>query len=135
LTPSIDTLVLSHWHCDHSGGILAFLEHRAAEAGASPPPNIVVDVHPDRPIARAITLPPTFDKIIGRFAPDPTVEEIEAIGATVEKNKEPHSVAGGTVFVSGEVPRVTDFEHGMVGAKRWVEQSGKGEWHDEPVSS
>ena len=71
------------------------------------------------------------------------------MGARVEKFREPHVVAGGAVYVSGEIPRVTQFEEGLFGGRRWVEdldesegvdgdrdgsKKGKAGWIAEPVS-
>ena len=139
---SIERLVLYHWHSDHSGGILSFLKYRnsvldlkASSHPATPTINtnasqFIVDLHPDRPIARGIA-PPPGDKVLCRLAEDPKFEEIEALGARVEKFREPHIVAGGTVYVSGEIPRITRFEEGLFGGRRWVEDLGESEGVDE----
>jgi len=68
--------------------------------------------------------------IIARLPHDPTFELIEKAGAKLEISKEGHTVADGTVWVSGEIPRVTDFETGLLGGVRWFENenSGKGGW-------
>ena len=132
--------MLSHWHSDHSGGLLSFLRHRRAHAlTASAPPvpiQIVADLHPDRPIARGIA-PPRVGKVIGRLPADPEFAQIAELGAVVEMHAEGHAVAGDTVWVSGEIPRVTHFEGGLPGAVRWVEPEGdeKGEWVKEEVKS
>lgn len=122
----VSRIVLSHWHSDHSGGILAFLRLRAAAARAEHG-RCVVDLHPDRPAARGIA---PHGKVLCRLAADPTFEEIEGEGGIVEKHDEGHAVAGGTVFVSGEIPRVTDFEQGLFGGTRWrqTEAAPQGEW-------
>ena len=103
----VETVILSHWHSDHSGGMLAFLGMRSPSARAC-----TVDLHPDRPEARGIAVPPTFETIIGRLP------------------GEPHTVAGGTIYVSGEIPRVTLFEGGLLGGMRFREAGG---WISEPV--
>ena len=92
----------------------------------------VVDLHPDRPPARGIA---PNGKLLCRLAADPTFEEIEKEGGVVENHDEGHAVAGGTVFVSGEIPRVTEFEQGLVGATRWKPDAngGKGGWIPEEV--
>ena len=53
------------------------------------------------------------------------------LGARVEKFREPHIVAGGTVYVSGEIPRVARFEEGLFGGRRWVEDLGESEGVDD----
>ena len=128
----VERIVLSHWHSDHSGGMLSFLEHRLSHSSSSTlkPKDIVADLHPDRPIARGIA-PPPGDKVMARLKEDPKFEEIEKLGAKVELRADPHVVAGGAVYVSGEIPRLSSFEQGLIGGMRWVD--GKG-WTSEPVS-
>ncbi|PIL34019.1 hypothetical protein GSI_03727 [Ganoderma sinense ZZ0214-1] len=125
----IERVVLSHWHSDHSGGLLAFLRHRRAHAPNAAP--LVADLHPDRPIARGI-VPPHVGKVVGRIPADPEFAQIAELGGVVETHAEGHAIAGDTVWVSGEIPRVTHFEGGLPGAVRWVESAGdgngKGEW-------
>jgi 7,8-dihydropterin-6-yl-methyl-4-(beta-D-ribofuranosyl)aminobenzene 5'-phosphate synthase len=126
----IERVIISHWHADHSGGLLSFLKLRDPLA-----PPCVIDVHPDRPTARGIAPPPTFDKVTARLPPDPTFELIEKAGAQVEKSKEGHTVADGTIWVSGEIPRVTSFEGGLPGGVRWFESEndGNGGWVKDEV--
>lgn len=128
-------------HSDHSGGLLALLRYRgdmiartSSEATKRPPLHIIVDLHPDRPIARGIAPPPTYTKVIGRLPEDPSFDEIRDAGGTVELNADGHTTGGGTVYVSGSIPRVTEFEGGLLGGVRWFEDNGKGEWKAESVS-
>ncbi|KAG8902662.1 hypothetical protein FRB99_004278 [Tulasnella sp. 403] len=103
----LETIVLSHWHRDHSGGILEAVNraqtakkaHSSAEGAASKP--VVVDLHPSRPIARGFAPPPTFSKVVVRLDEDPKFSEIESLGGVVSLNREPHTIADGTVFVIG----------------------------------
>ncbi|KAF8745716.1 Metallo-beta-lactamase superfamily, partial [Rhizoctonia solani] len=140
-TESIERIVLSHWHRDHSGGIVAALEQIAlarakkqdgsGDSSTDSPP--VVDLHPDRPIARGIAPPPT-GKVICRLPEDPTHSDVLAAGGVVETHLEGHLVAGNSVWVSGEIPRVTSFETGLLGGVRWREfhstasDETRGEW-------
>lgn len=131
----VERIVLSHWHSDHSGGILAFLRlRREAAAKVSDTKPCVVDLHPDRPIARGIA--PNRGAIIGRLAPDPTFEQVQELGGVVDKHADGHTVAEGTVWVSGEIPRVTEYETGILGGVRWIQEEnlGKGGWIPEEVS-
>jgi len=134
LLDRVERVVISHWHSDHSGGLLSFLNLRNATRGRDAMP-CVVDVHPDRPIARGIAPGPTFDKVICRLPDDPTFELIEREGGVLEKHSEGHTVADNTLWVSGEIPRVTPFESGLPGHMRWVEGvSGEtGKWTKEWV--
>jgi len=93
---------------------------------------VTVDLHPDRPIARGIA-PPPYDKVTARLPEDPSFEELEAAGAQLDLRREGHVVGNGAVWVSGEIPRVTEFEGGLLGGMRWVEdKTAKGEWKQEP---
>ncbi|EPQ60106.1 Metallo-hydrolase/oxidoreductase [Gloeophyllum trabeum ATCC 11539] len=124
----IDRVILSHWHADHSGGLLSFLRLRqkavaaAAHHGSSDiPQEITIDLHPSRPVARGIAPPPNHDTVIARLPADPTFAEIQNEGGTLDVNDVGHVVADGTVYVSGEIPRITDFEGGLLGGMRWTE--------------
>lgn len=111
----IDRVVFSHWHSDHTGGLLSFLRLRDSPC--------IVDVHPDRPILRGIAPGPTFQDVICAIPPDPTFTQIVEVGGVVEKHPEAHPVAGNTVWVSGEIARVTKYETGMASAVRWMEHT------------
>ncbi|KAJ7287423.1 beta-lactamase-like protein [Mycena rebaudengoi] len=123
---NISRVVLSHWHSDHTGGLLSFLQLRNQTA-SSTTRDLVVDCHPERPISRGMARGPLYDMVFAALPDDPTFEDIECAGALVEKNTEGHSVAGGSIWVSGEIPRNTSFENGIPGAKRWVTDDG-GRW-------
>ena len=118
---AISRVITSHWHSDHTGGLLSFLGLRSS-------PGCIVDVHPDRPVARGIAPGPDFDKVVCALPRDPTIDEIEKAGGKVERHAEGHAVANGTVWVSGEIPRVTEFEGGLRGGMRFVDSK----WTPEP---
>ncbi|KAJ7446169.1 beta-lactamase-like protein [Mycena galericulata] len=119
---NISRVILSHWHSDHTGGLLSLLALRTDKGR-----ECVVDCHPDRPISRGMARGPLYDKVFGSLPDDPTFEQIETGGAIVEKHATGHAVAAGGVWVSGEVPRVTSFEAGIPGGKRWVAEND-GKW-------
>jgi 7,8-dihydropterin-6-yl-methyl-4-(beta-D-ribofuranosyl)aminobenzene 5'-phosphate synthase len=126
----IEPVVISHWHADHTGGLLSFLDRRSKEFGVT----TIVDVHPNRPFARGIAPPPS-GKVICQLPRDPTFGQIEAHGGLVEKHAEGHAVADGTVWVSSEIPRVTPFETGLIGGMRFTsnEDGTAGSWSEEMV--
>ena len=97
-------------------------------------PQIIVDVHPSRPIARGIA-PLSVGRVIGRLPEDPSFESIAVTGGIIETHAEGHTIAGSTVYVSGEIPRVTPFEAGLLGGVRWIEDEGPGKWVKEEVTS
>ncbi|KAF8161195.1 beta-lactamase-like protein [Crassisporium funariophilum] len=125
----IDRVITSHWHSDHTGGLISFLDLRRLKVGNSASAGVpcIIDLHPDRPISRGIAPRPTYDKVMCALPPDPTFDAIEKAGGVVEKHAEGHVVAGGAVWVSGEIPRVTEYETGIMGGMRWVEDEAKGE--------
>jgi len=118
----ISRVVLSHWHRDHSGALTSLVRLQ---------PGIIVDLHPDRPIARGSEFVPGS---VARLPEDPSFEELEKLGGKIEKNKEEHVVGEGSIYVSGEIPRVISFEGPTPYFQRWYEDSGedgKGEWRHE----
>ncbi|KAF7376235.1 hypothetical protein MSAN_00038700 [Mycena sanguinolenta] len=115
----ISRVITSHWHSDHTGGLLSFLRLSTRKC--------IVDCHPNRPISRGMSRGPLYDKVFAALPDDPSFEEIEAAGGVVEKHEESHAVAGGGVWVSGIIPRLTSFEGGVRGGKRWVAEEG-GKW-------
>lgn len=126
----IETIHLSHWHRDHSGGMLKVLQmlNEARKNGSAMNDTrkepVVVDLHPARPAFRGIHPP---GKSILSYEADPSFEEIEALGAKVSKNKQAHTVLDRMFLVSGEIPRVTDYEKGL---KAGVRFNGK-EWEED----
>jgi len=128
----IERVMLSHWHSDHTGGLLSFLKlWSESSASAESDHGVVVDAHPNRPIARGIA-PPPYDKVVCQLASDPEFQSIIDGAGVLELHTEGHAVADGTVWVSGEIPRVTDYEQGILGGMRFVEDDvGKGKWVQE----
>lgn len=133
---NIERVITSHWHSDHTGGLLSFLALLSVQqptAGG----RCIIDVHPDRPISRGIAPGPTYDKVLCALPPDPTFEQIDKAGGIVETHAEGHAVSGDSVWVSGEIPRVTDFEAGILGGVRWVldGEPKTGNWVKEQVQT
>ena len=112
---SIETLFLSHWHWDHSGGIptvVAAIAEARRNAGRTP---LVVDVHPDRPDQRGILTP--LD-VFAMLPPEPTIDAIEMAGGRVVAHAEMHEVSG-LFLASGDIPRQTSYESGLAGHHSW----------------
>ncbi|KAI1503904.1 Metallo-hydrolase/oxidoreductase [Biscogniauxia marginata] len=119
----IERVVLSHWHRDHSGGVLAAV--RMIEAAKQSRPGtraekVVVDLHPDRPDFRGVMAREPIS-----LEPDPTFAEVEEAGAVVFKSGEAHTVLEDTFLVSGSIPRHTPYETGISGG---IRLNSEGEW-------
>lgn len=108
---AIETIFLSHWHFDHSGGlpgVVAAVADARRAAGRRAP---VVDLHPDRPDQRGVLVPSGDIELL---PPEPTFEAIAAAGGDVRLHRDEHAV--GELFLgSGEIPRLTAYETGLAG--------------------
>jgi len=118
----IETVFLSHWHFDHSGGfpeVVAAITNARTEAGLAPP---LVDLHPKRPDQRGVLLP---NGTMVMLATEPTFDEIEEAGGTVVKADQPHALCDGFFFASGAIERLTEYETGLVGHHSFYGENGK----------
>jgi 7,8-dihydropterin-6-yl-methyl-4-(beta-D-ribofuranosyl)aminobenzene 5'-phosphate synthase len=100
-TGGLQAVVLSHGHFDHAGGFdgLARLRGRSG---------LPLTVHPAVWTRRCLELPG------GRTLEMPTLSRgaLEREGFAVIERRQPSLLAGG-ILITGEVDRVTEFEHGM----------------------
>jgi 7,8-dihydropterin-6-yl-methyl-4-(beta-D-ribofuranosyl)aminobenzene 5'-phosphate synthase len=115
---AIETVVLSHGHFDHAGGFegLARLRGRAG---------VPLTVHPLVWTHRRVALP-------GRDPWDlPTLRRssLEAEGFEVIERRQPSLLLDGSVLITGEVDRTTDFEQGMP----FHEAQRNGRWEPDPL--
>ncbi|HEU5081944.1 MAG TPA: MBL fold metallo-hydrolase [Acidimicrobiales bacterium] len=108
----IEVMFLSHWHFDHSGGFPAVVEAVSAARSAAGRSAPLVDLHPDRPDQRGTQLP---DGRLVLLPDEPTFAAIEAAGGRIVTNAEAHAVAGGLLYGSGAIERVTGYETGLPG--------------------
>ncbi|GAD95624.1 conserved hypothetical protein [Paecilomyces variotii No. 5] len=121
---SIEHIVLSHYHRDHSGGLVRAIELIQQSNGGKR--TVVMDMHPNRPDFRGVQA----DIPISLEA-DPSFDEILAAGATVLKSDQPHTVLDDFFLVSGEIPRETTYEDGIYGGLRY--ETSKGEWEEDTL--
>jgi 7,8-dihydropterin-6-yl-methyl-4-(beta-D-ribofuranosyl)aminobenzene 5'-phosphate synthase len=115
----IQAVVLSHGHFDHAGGL-------AGLAGKRGTRSLPMVVHPLIWTRRRLAVP-------GR-EPDelPTLSKkaLEGEGFAVIERREPSLLVDGSVLITGEVDRTTEFEHGMPPAHQaWTGST----WHHDPL--
>ena len=122
---AIETIVLSHGHWDHAGGLLAAVDAIArARAGGG----VKCFVHPGM-FAQRASQRPNGDLYLHELVPDP--ETLTRAGADVVNTREPQAAGGGAFFISGEIPRLTNYEAGMPGHLR---RSSDGQsWDPDPL--
>jgi 7,8-dihydropterin-6-yl-methyl-4-(beta-D-ribofuranosyl)aminobenzene 5'-phosphate synthase len=108
----VETIVLSHGHWDHAGAMLRALQLIRDRNGGSEVPYYA---HPDMFRTRATR----FGNDSMRLMEDvPGVEALSAHGARVVNTTQPQLLLDGLAYVSGEIPRVTAYEHGLKGQHR-----------------
>ena len=107
---TIEYILLSHWHFDHSGGlpgVIAAIGKARLAAGLAQP---FVDLHPDRPDQRGILL--SGGPMI-MLPQEPTFEDIRQAGGEILTHDGPHPICDGFFFGSGAIARVTAYEQGL----------------------
>jgi 7,8-dihydropterin-6-yl-methyl-4-(beta-D-ribofuranosyl)aminobenzene 5'-phosphate synthase len=111
-------IVISHGHVDHHGG----LEGLAARNGRRRLPLLL---HPGAWRERKLTFPTGAELHL----PPPSRADLEAEGLEVVEERGPTLLLDGRVLVSGEVPRVTEFEIGFP-----IHQARAGDgWEPDPL--
>jgi 7,8-dihydropterin-6-yl-methyl-4-(beta-D-ribofuranosyl)aminobenzene 5'-phosphate synthase len=123
---AVEAIVLSHGHWDHGGAMLRALQIIRDRNGGKEVPYYA---HPDMFRTRAMKRPDGAFQVMEDV---PSVEALTAHGARVVNTTEAQSLFGGMAYVSGEIPRVTPFERGLLGQHRKT-LDGKGWELDELI--
>jgi 7,8-dihydropterin-6-yl-methyl-4-(beta-D-ribofuranosyl)aminobenzene 5'-phosphate synthase len=114
----IDVIVLSHGHWDHTTG----MDGLVAELG---PTSVPVLIHPEFWSRRRLALP-------GRDPvelPTTSRSALEGAGFDIVEQRQPSFLLDGSLLVTGEVDRTTDFERGFPGH----EAHRDGRWQPDPL--
>ena len=114
----VEVIVCSHGHFDHTTGLDGF-------ARAVGRPNLPVVIHPEFWSKRRIALP-------GRDPwelPTTSRRALELAGFDIVEAEKPSFLFEGSVLVTGEVARTTDFETGFAPHQAWR----NGAWEPDPL--
>ncbi|WP_028938623.1 MBL fold metallo-hydrolase [Pseudonocardia spinosispora] len=112
-------IVLSHGHYDHAGGLAGLTGRRGTRA-------LPMVVHPLVWTQRRLAVP--GDEV--RDMPTLSKRALNAEGFEVIERRQPSLLVDGSVLITGEIDRTTDFEHGMPPAHQAWDGSG---WHHDPL--
>lgn len=96
------TMVLSHGHADHHGGLEGLFRRRGRLS-------MPLVLHPDAWRDRRVVFPTG----VAIHMPPPSHQDLDREGWTVVEERGPSLLLEGTVLVTGQVERVTEFERGM----------------------
>jgi 7,8-dihydropterin-6-yl-methyl-4-(beta-D-ribofuranosyl)aminobenzene 5'-phosphate synthase len=114
----IDVIVLSHGHWDHTTG----MDGLVAELGSR---NVPVLIHPEFWRRRRVALPGR-DPI---HLPTTSRRALLEAGFEIVEEREPSFLLDGSLLVTGEVDRTTDFERGFPGHQAHFD----GRWRPDPL--
>ncbi|HEY2204577.1 MAG TPA: MBL fold metallo-hydrolase [Pseudonocardia sp.] len=116
---SVRGVVLSHGHFDHAGGLAGLARRRGSLA-------MPMVLHPRAWARRRMALPGQEPREMPTLSP----RALAAEGFEVVERREPSLLLDGSVLITGEVDRTTDFEHGMPAAHQaWDD----GQWRHDPA--
>lgn len=106
---AVGAAMLSHGHWDHAGGLPRAIEMIVQANGGRSVPLLL---HPGMFRPRGARQP---DGGVLPMAPIPTPEEWALLGAEPVVTDTPQTCLDGRFFVSGEIPRITSYEQGLIG--------------------
>lgn len=118
-------MVLSHGHADHHGG----LEGLFRRVGRRKMPLVL---HPDVWLERKIVFPTGAEV----HMPSPSHQDLDREGWEIVEERGPSLLLDGTVLVTGQVERVTDFEQGFPLQQKRTEHGWEPDrwiWDDQAV--
>ena len=115
---AIEVVVLSHGHLDHDGGFPGLVRLRGRSG-------LPLTVHPLVWSRRRLALPdhPPWE------LPTLSRSALEAEGLEVIERRQPSLLLDGSILITGEVDRTTEFERGLPHHEAWRD----GRWEPDPL--
>lgn len=114
---SVQAIIISHGHSDHTLGLPRLIERLEAR-------HFTLIMHPDALLERKVVMPSGYEFVIS-----PTKIDLLPDHITFIETKDPTLLSDNMILVSGEIERTTDFEKGFLihYTKR------KGSWEHDPL--
>ncbi|WMT73327.1 MBL fold metallo-hydrolase [Bradyrhizobium sp. Ash2021] len=109
---AVESIVLSHGHADHAGAMLLALGMIRGRNGGR---DVPFYAHPGMFMTRGVRQP---SGKVRQMEDVPSLTDLTDFGAAMVVTTEPQVFHEGLCYVSGEIPRVTDFERGFPGQMR-----------------
>ncbi|HEX9066354.1 MAG TPA: MBL fold metallo-hydrolase, partial [Streptosporangiaceae bacterium] len=116
---SVSAVVCSHGHFDHTTGLDGLIRAVGGQV------NLPVLIHPHFWRRRRITVPGRSPREI----PATSRGALEGAGFEIIEERQPSFLLGGSVLITGEVPRVTGYEPGFPPQQAYV----GGAWEPDPL--
>jgi 7,8-dihydropterin-6-yl-methyl-4-(beta-D-ribofuranosyl)aminobenzene 5'-phosphate synthase len=114
----VEVIVLSHGHFDHTGGMAGLI----AALGRT---NLPLLIHPEFWSRRRVALPGTEPREI----PTTSRRALVEAGFEIVERRDPSFLLDGSILITGEVDRATDFEVGFRGHEAFRD----GRWEPDPL--
>jgi 7,8-dihydropterin-6-yl-methyl-4-(beta-D-ribofuranosyl)aminobenzene 5'-phosphate synthase len=114
---NIQAIVLSHGHTDHTHGLDGFLDKLGRR-------RMPILLHPDAFLKRRIVY--NDNRVLN--LPPPSLHDLQREGIELLVERGPSFLLNGTVLVTGQVERTTDFEKGLQNQQAEID----GNWQPDP---
>jgi 7,8-dihydropterin-6-yl-methyl-4-(beta-D-ribofuranosyl)aminobenzene 5'-phosphate synthase len=113
----VQAIVISHGHTDHTHGLDGFLDRLSKR-------RMPILLHPDAFLKRRIIY--NDDKVLD--LPPPSLHDLQREGIELLIERGPSFLVNGTLLVTGQIERTTDFETGMKNQQAEID----GQWQPDP---